>query len=95
MEEKETDKGWVKTKYNIMLNGVPADVMAELDRRSDAHFRSRTGEILSILTTVCRNKLEFSDLPIDGGTDADGAAQDEPGAAQDGPQSTGDGQGGE
>ena len=85
----------VKTKVDLMLKGVPADVAAELDRRADAHFRSRTGEILSILTTVCRNKLEFSDLPIDGGADADGAAQDEPGAAQDGVQSTGDGQGGE
>ena len=85
----------VKTKVDLLLKGVPADVVAELDRRADVHFRSRTGEILSILTAVCRYKLEVSDLPIDGGTDADGAAQDEPEAAQDGAQSTGDGQGGE
>ena len=80
----------VKTKVDLMLRGVPADVAAELDRRADTHFRSRMGEILSILTTVCRNKVELPDLPI-----ADGAAQDEPRAAQDGAQSTGDGQGGE
>ena len=81
-----------KTKFNLVLNGVPVDVVAELDRRSEVHFRSRTGEILSILTTVCRNKLEFSDLPIGGGADV---AQDDARAAQDGAQSTGDGQGGE
>jgi len=80
----------VKTKFDLLLKNVPAEVVAELDRRADAHFRSRSGEILSILTTVCRNKVELPDLPI-----ADGAAQDEPGAAQDGAQSTGDGQGGE
>ena len=79
-------------KVNILINGVPGDVAEELDRRAVAHFRSRTGEVLAILTTVCRNRLEFSDLPIDGGADV---AQDDAGAAQDGAQSTGDGQGGE
>ena len=82
-------------KINFLVNNIPGDVVAELDRRADMHFRSRTGEVLAILTAVCRNRIELPALPIDGGADADGAAQDEPGAAQDGAQSTGDGQGGE
>lgn len=87
----------VKAKYNLMLNGVPADVMAELDRRSEAHFRSRTGEILSILTMVCRNKIalvEPTDV-VPGGSRTDLVVIDDAGAVQDGPQSAGDGQGGE
>ena len=87
-----------KAKFNLMLNGVPGDVLEELDRRSEVHFRSRTGEILSILTVVCRNKIELPDLSIADGADIDGTAQiaqDAAVAAQDGPQSTGDGQGGE
>lgn len=41
-------------KIDILLKGVPKDVADELDRRADEHFRSRTGEILSILVTECR-----------------------------------------
>ena len=87
----------VKTKVDLMLKGVPADVAAELDRRADAHFRSRTGEILSILTMVCRNEIVLVD-PMDiasGGSRTDLVVIDDAGAAQDGAQSTGDGQGGE
>ena len=87
----------VKTKVDLMLKGVPADVAAELDRRADAHFRSRTGEILSILTMVCRNKIalvEPTDVVLgEGRTDL--VVIDDAGAAQDGAQSTGDGKGGE
>ena len=87
----------VKTKYDLLLKNVPAEVVAELDRRADAHFRSRSGEILSILTMVCRNEIVLVD-PMDvvsGGSRADMVVIDDAGAAQDGAQSTGDGQGGE
>lgn len=87
----------VKTKFDLLLKNVPAEVVAELDRRADAHFRSRSGEILSILTTVCRNKIvlvEPTDV-VSGGDRTDLVVIDDAGAAQDGPQSTGDGQGGE
>ncbi len=87
----------VKTKIDFLVKGVPADVAAELDRRAEAHFRSRTGEVLSILTTVCRNKIalvEPTDV-VSGDSRTDLVVIDDPGAAQDGPQSIGDGQGGE
>ena len=87
----------VKTKYDLLLKNVPAEVVAELDRRADAHFRSRSGEILSILTMVCRNEIVLVD-PMDvvsGGSRTDLVVIDDAGAAQDGAQSAGDGQGGE
>ena len=87
----------VKTKFDLLLKNVPAEVVAELDRRADAHFRSRSGEILSILTMVCRNKIalvEPTDV-VSGDSRTDLVVIDDAGAVQDGPQSTGDGQGGE
>ena len=86
-----------KTKFDLLLKGVPAEVVAELDRRADAHFRSRTGEILAILTCVCRNKIawvEPADL-VPGDSRTDLVVVDDSEAAQDGAQSTGEGQGGE
>lgn len=38
---------------NILVNGVPLDVVSVLDARAKRHFRSRTGEILAILTAAC------------------------------------------
>jgi len=45
-------------KIDILIKGVPKDVADELDRRADENFRSRTGEILSILVGVCRKPAE-------------------------------------
>ena len=50
-------------KIDILLKGVPKDVADELDRRADEHFRSRTGEILSILVTECRKPAVGSVVP--------------------------------
>ncbi len=51
-------------KIDILIKGVPKDVADELDRRADEHFRSRTGEILSILVTECRKPAVGSVAPI-------------------------------
>lgn len=39
---------------NILVNGVPTDVVETLDVRAKRNYRSRTGEILAILTEACR-----------------------------------------
>lgn len=49
---------------SILVNGVPPDVAQELTRRAEAHFRSRTGEILAILTAVCRSEATLPGLGI-------------------------------
>ena len=41
-------------KIDILLKGVPKDVADELERRANENFRSRMGEILAILASVCR-----------------------------------------
>lgn len=53
-------------KIDILLKGVPKDVADELDRRADQNFRSRTGEILAILTLACRTPTCIHVLPADG-----------------------------
>lgn len=46
---------------DINLRGVPNDVVDELERRAKANYRPRIGEILAILTAVCRGRVE---LPV-------------------------------
>lgn len=46
---------------DINLRGVPNDVVDELERRAKANFRPRSGEMLAILTAVCRGHVE---LPV-------------------------------
>ena len=44
---------------DILLTGVPRDVVDELERRATANFRARKGEAIAILTAVCRNKIQL------------------------------------
>lgn len=46
---------------DINLRGVPNDVVDELERRAKANYRPRSGEILAILTAVCRGRVA---LPV-------------------------------
>ena len=50
-----------KDTQTILLRDVPGDVVRELDARADANFRSRGGEVLAILTAVCRGHVA---LPV-------------------------------
>ena len=44
-------------KCNMLINGVPMDVRRELERRAAANYRSLTGEVLAILSVVCRGNV--------------------------------------
>lgn len=48
-------------KVTLLIRDVPGDVVRELDARADANFRSRAGEMLAILTAVCRGHIA---LPV-------------------------------
>lgn len=48
----------------VLIRDIPADVAQELDRRAGANFRTRTGEILAILTAVCRSDATLPGLGI-------------------------------
>ena len=48
-------------KMTLLIRDVPGDVVRELDARADANFRSRGGEVLAILTAVCRGHVA---LPV-------------------------------
>lgn len=50
-----------KSGIDINLRDVPKDVVDELERRARANYRPRSGEILAILTAVCRGRVE---LPV-------------------------------
>ena len=50
-----------KSGIDINLRDVPKDVVDELERRAKANCRPRSGEILAILTAVCRGHVE---LPV-------------------------------
>lgn len=50
-----------KSGIDINLRDVPKDVVDELERRAKANYRPRSGEILAILTAVCRGHIE---LPV-------------------------------
>ena len=56
-----------KDTQTILLRDVPGDVVRELDARADANFRSRGGEVLAILTAVCRGHVALP-VSMDGAT---------------------------
>ena len=49
---------------DILIKNVPGDVVQELGRRAEAHFRSRNGEIMAILAAVCRSEATLPGLGI-------------------------------
>ena len=57
----ETKAANEKSGIDINLRDVPKDVVDELERRAKANYRPRSGEILAILTAVCRGHVE---LPV-------------------------------
>lgn len=76
---------------DVLLKNVPGDIVQELGRRAEAHFRSRSGEIMAILAAVCRSDATLPGLgvgetvpPASVGVPAD--AQDGQGSDQDGGQ---------
>ncbi len=50
-----------KSGIDINLRDVPKDVVEELERRARANYRPRSGEMLAILTAVCRGHVA---LPV-------------------------------
>ena len=46
---------------SLLLRDVPSDVVRELDARAELNYRSRSSEILAILTAVCRGHVA---LPV-------------------------------
>ena len=76
---------------DILLRGVPCDVVQELGRRAEANFRSRMSEAIAILAAVCRSDATLPGLGVGEtvprasvGGNAD--AQDGQGSNQDGGQ---------
>lgn len=59
-------------KINFMLTGVPPELVAALEKRAENNFRSRNGEVLSILTSVCCGRQE----PDSGSTGVDVVTSD-------------------
>ena len=51
-------------KLTVLIREIPSDVARALDRRADANFRTRTGEILAILTAVCRGGATLPGLGL-------------------------------
>ena len=49
---------------DILIKNVPGDIVQELGRRAEAHFRSRSGEIMAILATVCRGDATLQGLGL-------------------------------
>lgn len=49
---------------DILIKNVPGDVVQELNRRAEAHFRSRSGEIMAILAAVCRSGATLPGLGV-------------------------------
>jgi len=49
---------------DILIKNVPGDIVQELGRRAEAHFRSRSGEIMAILAAVCRSDATLPGLGI-------------------------------
>ena len=46
-------------KTNILISGISRDVVRQLDSRAAASFRSRSGEVIAILSAVCRGHIVF------------------------------------
>ena len=49
---------------DILIKNVPGDIVQELGRRAEAHFRSRSGEITAILAAVCRSDATLPGLGV-------------------------------
>lgn len=49
---------------DILIKNVPVDIVQELGRRAEAHFRSRSGEIMAILAAVCRSDATLPGLGV-------------------------------
>jgi len=56
-----------KDKATLLLRDVPGDVVRELDARAETNYRSRSGEVLAILTAVCRGHVALP-VSMDGAT---------------------------
>ena len=61
MSAEDTDKA------TLLLRDVPGDVVRELDARAETNYRSRSGEVLAILTAVCRGHVALP-VSMDGAT---------------------------
>ena len=59
----------LREEITTCIRGIPKDVWDELGRRAEKNFRPRNGEVVAVLTAVCRGRIE---LPI---SLYDGAAQ--------------------
>lgn len=62
---------------DILIKNVPGDIVQELGRRAEAHFRSRSGEIMAILAAVTRGRVELPVL-LSPGVTASGDDQEKP-----------------
>lgn len=49
---------------DILIKNVPGYIVQELARRAEAHFRSRSGEIMAILAAVCRGGATLPGLGL-------------------------------
>ena len=49
---------------DILIKNVPGDVVQELTRRAEINFRSRSGEIIAILASVCRSDATLPGLGV-------------------------------
>ena len=56
-----------KDRATFLLRDVPGDVARELDARAELNYRSRSAEILAILTAVCRGQVALP-VSMDGAT---------------------------
>ena len=74
---------------DILLRGVPGDVVQELARRAEVNFRSRMYEAIAILTAVCRSDATLPGLGV--GETVPGASVGVPADAPDGQGSDQDG----
>lgn len=63
---------------DILIKNVPGDIVQELGRRAEAHFRSRSGEIMAILAAVTRGRVEPPVSLYPGVVTASGDDQDKP-----------------
>lgn len=51
----------LREEITTCVRGIPKDVWDELGRRAEKNFRPRNGEVVAVLTAVCRGRIE---LPI-------------------------------
>lgn len=61
----------------VLIRDIPSDVAQELDRRASVNYRSRSGEILAILTAVCRGGATLPGLGLGDVVPAQAASENE------------------